>query len=94
MITLTIKKQDKSIYWIEQFNSQEEADSWLIEEKTRPYWDETYVCEFEDNKKELEKAKKAEAKKEAERQAKIASASEKLKALGITDEEISAIIGG
>ena len=44
MITLTIKKADNSIYWVERFNSQAHADKWLAEEMTRPYWLNSYVA--------------------------------------------------
>lgn len=48
MITLTIKKQDGSVYWKEHFNKLDDCDKWLAEEKTRPYWDETYTHEILD----------------------------------------------
>ncbi len=38
MISLTIRKQDNSIYWVERFNTIIDAEKWIAEEKTRPYW--------------------------------------------------------
>jgi hypothetical protein len=43
MITLTIKKSDGSIYWTEYFNDIDSCNAWLEEEKTRPYWDESFT---------------------------------------------------
>lgn len=48
MFKLIIKKQDDSIYWQEHFLSQELLQKWLDEEKTRPYWDNTYSEEIID----------------------------------------------
>lgn len=38
MIKLEIKNTDGSIYWTEHFNSQQDCDKWLNEERTRKYW--------------------------------------------------------
>ena len=43
MYKLEIKKSDDSPYFIEHFNSQEEADNWIAEEQTRPYWDNSHT---------------------------------------------------
>lgn len=40
---LVIKRQDGSTYWVEHFVALEELERWLAEERTRPYWDESYV---------------------------------------------------
>jgi len=40
---LVLHKTDNSIYWIEHFQSIEELDAWLVEEKTRSYYDSTYI---------------------------------------------------
>lgn len=39
MIKLEVKKQDNSIHWTEIFETQEQAEAWIAEEKTRPYFD-------------------------------------------------------
>lgn len=46
MTKLVINNADGSHYWTEHFNSQDEANAWLAEEKTRPYWDATRTHEF------------------------------------------------
>ena len=38
MIKVEIKNPDGSLYWEESFNFRSEANDWLEEEKTRPYW--------------------------------------------------------
>lgn len=49
MITLTILKQDGSLYWTEYFNDMPKAQAWLAEEQSRSYWDKTYAANFIDN---------------------------------------------
>ena len=49
MITLTIKKQDKSVYWTEYFNDLKSANAQVDDEQTRPYWDDTYTVDFTDD---------------------------------------------
>lgn len=46
MITLTIFKKDGSVYWVEHFNSKAEADKWIAEEKTRPYYGKDWTVEI------------------------------------------------
>lgn len=41
MVTLTIKYSDGSMYWQMFFNTMNECNKWLNEEKTRPYWNNT-----------------------------------------------------
>jgi hypothetical protein len=48
MFKLIIKKQDGSLYWTEHFNTLDDADKWLDEEMTRPYWDATLTSEIID----------------------------------------------
>ena len=43
MIKLTIKKADGSSYWDEYFNDVAAAEKWLAVEKTRKYWNESYL---------------------------------------------------
>lgn len=38
MHKLEIFNPDGSLYWTMEFNSLDELDKWLGEEKTRPYW--------------------------------------------------------
>lgn len=45
-VKLIIKRADNSVYWTEHFNSQAECDKWLLEEKTRPYWDNSFIEEI------------------------------------------------
>ncbi|MCK4609472.1 MAG: hypothetical protein KAT71_08315 [Gammaproteobacteria bacterium] len=42
MYKLEIKRQDGSTYWIEYFNTQADADSWLAKEQTRKYWSQDF----------------------------------------------------
>ena len=49
MVEILIKRQDDSIYWQMWTNTLAEAEAWVTEEKTRPYWDETYVVTITDN---------------------------------------------
>ena len=42
-ITLTITRADGSVYWTEHFSKQTQGDAWLATEKTRSYWNPTYV---------------------------------------------------
>ncbi len=43
MVTLTIKKSDGSVYWIDQFQDQASCDKWIANEQTQFYWDRTYT---------------------------------------------------
>lgn len=49
MITLTITKANGDHYWTEYFNTQPACDQWLATERTRPYWDNTYICNSVDD---------------------------------------------
>lgn len=49
---IKIKRVDGSIYWSEGFNSKEDAERWLTIERTRPYWDDTFVVERIDRAQE------------------------------------------
>lgn len=40
---LKILRQDASMYWWADFTTAPDLNNWLAEEKTRPYWDNTYV---------------------------------------------------
>ena len=40
---LTIKRSDNSTYWTEYSNNLNKLNSWLTEEMTRPYWEQTYT---------------------------------------------------
>lgn len=48
MFELTIKRADGSTYWSCDFNSRREAEAWLAEERTRPYWVSEYATEILD----------------------------------------------
>lgn len=48
MFKLIINHSDGSQYWQEYFNDRASCDRWLAEEKTRPYWKESFVCIIED----------------------------------------------
>lgn len=48
MIKLTILNPDNTIYWTESFNDKESQEKWLLEEKTRPYWNKDFVCDIEE----------------------------------------------
>lgn len=54
MFKLIIKKQDLSTYWQEYFNSLEELNSWLDEEKTRLYWLDSFSEEIIDLRPEAQ----------------------------------------
>jgi hypothetical protein len=90
MYKLTIFKQDGGIYWVEHFNLIEDLNKWLSEEKTRPYWDDSYYYETESlvdqNTQDL-------GQQDSDLISKRNSAKQKLKVLGFTDDEIMAIIG-
>jgi len=45
---LEIKEKDGSIYWTEHFHSQEAAEKWINEEKTRPYAKEDWSFDLID----------------------------------------------
>lgn len=47
MIKLTIFNPDLTVYWIECFNNQQDADLWLAEEMTRSYWNSEFTYKFE-----------------------------------------------
>ena len=89
MKILTITYADGSPYWTEHFNTEEELNSWLSVEKTRPYWKEEFVCNIET----IEEPQINMSEVMAEAEAKRASAKAKLLALGLTEEEIGAILG-
>lgn len=44
---LTIRESDGLVYWVENFNTEDEAVSWLTREVSMPYWDasRTYIIE-------------------------------------------------
>ena len=50
MFEILIKNSDGSIYWQMPVNSQDEADEWISEEKTRPYWKDTFQVEIIDKR--------------------------------------------
>jgi hypothetical protein len=43
---IKIKYPNGSLYWVDHFNSIEILEKWLEEERTRPYWDETWIVEI------------------------------------------------
>lgn len=91
MNILKILNPDGSMYWQEHFNSEKDLDTWLAEEKTRPYWNQDFICEVETIELpqiDEEQIKKAIEDKEIKRK----SAIDKLKALGLDAEEISALL--
>jgi hypothetical protein len=90
MHKLTILKEDSSVYWVEHFNSEEEANRWIAEEVTRPYWVSSYTYQIE--KLPEPNPVFLEQQLQILNQEKN-SAKQKLKALGLTDAEINAIIG-
>lgn len=49
MIVLTISRADGSTYWVEHFNTIADANRWIAEEQTRPYWDATWTYTILDN---------------------------------------------
>ena len=75
MIELVIKYENGSVYWKENFNSQEECDKWLDNEKAQPYWKpeftyESHPINLKDPVKEAEKEAKRTLR-ESKHQAKI-----------------------
>jgi hypothetical protein len=87
---LNIYNEDGSLYWKEHFNRQEDLDKWLEEEKTRPYWNKNFVTEIED----IPQPDLSEREDQMQKiQEKKQSAKEKLLALGLDEEEISALLG-
>lgn len=97
MIILNIYNPDSSLYWKEHFNNKEELNKWLEEEQTRPYWNSKFTYLIEDKRPTPEEIAQQEAQMIAEQNAQKAlkdSAKSKLKALGLTDAEVMALIGG
>ena len=97
MIILTIFNPDSSIYWVEYFNDIDLCNNWLNEEKTRPYWNPEFTHTIEDKRPSAEEIaeKEAEILAEQNNQKQLKdSAKAKLKALGLTDAEVTALIGG
>lgn len=43
-LRLKINYANGDLYWAEHFNSVDALDTWLNEEKTRPYWDQSWTC--------------------------------------------------
>ena len=71
MIKLEIKNADGSLYWKETFNTQEECDKWLAEEKTRKYWKSDFTwSSVETNPRDPVKEAAQQAKKELREQKK------------------------
>lgn len=48
MILVTLVYADDSTWFAGGFANQEVADSWINEEKTRPYWDENTTIRIEE----------------------------------------------
>lgn len=44
---LDIKNADGSTYWTENFPEKKDAESWIKEEKTRPYWVKEFTYKIE-----------------------------------------------
>ena len=97
MIVLTILNADGNVMWVQHFNDMESCDKWIAEEQTRSYWNPSNTYTVQDNRPTPEQLAQLEqqmiADKEAREQLKQ-SAKAKLKALGLTDEEVLAILGG
>ena len=49
MFELIITRADGSTYWTAYFNSLTEAQAWLGDEQTRPYWDASYTTQLIDH---------------------------------------------
>ena len=49
MTKLEIFNPDSSLYWTEHFNSFEQGKEWLLEEKTRPYWNKDFTFTLVDS---------------------------------------------
>lgn len=97
MIHLTIFNPDNTVYWKEYFYTNEACETWLNEEKTRPYWNPEFTYLIEDKRPTPEQIAQQEAQILAEQNAQKQlkeSAKAKLKALGLTDSEVAALIGG
>lgn len=96
MIILTIFNANQTVYWVEHFNDIDFCNKWLEEEKTRPYWNSAFTYTIEDNTPTPEQIAQQSAEIQAQLQVKEQSknsAKAKLTALGLTEEEIQAILG-
>ena len=97
MITLTIKKSDDSIYWIERFSTIEEANKWLNDEKEKSYWDKSYTWELVDDTPSSEQLAQIEAdiaESILKNNTDKASGAAKLKLLAsLTNDEVKALFG-
>lgn len=49
MITLKIFHPDSTLYWQEYFDTLADQETWLNEEKTRPYWVSDFVTQVIDD---------------------------------------------
>jgi tRNA A37 threonylcarbamoyladenosine modification protein TsaB len=90
MVTLVIKQKNGELYWKEQFQNKAQADKWLDEEKTRPYWKKSFEVEM------IEEAPQVftpDAAKEKEIKDVKKSLVKKLKDLGLVKAEIAMLIG-
>jgi hypothetical protein len=88
MKILKIFNADSALIWTEHFNTENELNNWLEEEKNKPYWNSDFSVATET--KEFEIVCSVE---DSEKLQKINSAKAKLTALGLTEEEIQAILG-
>lgn len=76
MVTVTIKRADGSEYFKSYFNSLADAEKWIAEEKTRPYYQKEFTVEVDDKTAEAQavdqaisdQVKAAEDRKKAIRQ--------------------------
>jgi hypothetical protein len=87
MKILKIFNTDSALIWTEHFNSEDELNNWLREEKNKPYWNSNFSVVTET--KEFEIVCSIE---DQEKMQTIDSAKAKLTALGLTEEEIQAIL--
>jgi|LakMenEpi03Aug12_release.lakeMendotaPanAssembly.Ray.scaffolds.fasta_scaffold00313_33 hypothetical protein len=88
MKILKIFNADSALIWTEHFNSENELENWLQEEKNKPYWNSNFSVTTETKEFEI-----VCAVEDLEKMQKINSAKAKLTALGLNEEEIQAILG-
>ena len=62
MFILTIKNDDESVYWREEFDTRLALNTWLKYEQSRPYWNKKFKTEVVDRTAEVQAERdKAEA---------------------------------
>jgi len=97
MYKIEILKSDGSLYWKEQFNKQSEAEKWIAEEQTRPYYNQSFtysITRVGKTDEQLAQAAASEETKKNKRNQYIKSGAKKIKQVcNLTKDEMDALFG-